>query len=93
MHCSINLVIVNVIVSSSSFQLQVPAAAAASEMADAERLRVVSLLPAATDIVQCLGLSHLLVGRSHEVSARRGLVRFSGKNSSVAPKEVLCYYS
>jgi ABC-type hemin transport system substrate-binding protein len=33
-------------------------------------LRVVSLLPSATDIVAALGLSHLLVGRSHEARAR-----------------------
>ena len=33
-------------------------------------LRVVSLLPSATDTAVALGLVHLLVGRSHEV--RRG---------------------
>ena len=32
-------------------------------------LRVVSLLPSATDVVVCLGLTHLLVGRSHECDA------------------------
>jgi len=37
----------------------------------AERpLRVVSLLPSATDTVVALGLAHLLVGRSHEARPR-----------------------
>ena len=37
----------------------------------AERpLRVVSLLPSATDTVVALGLAHLLVGRSHEARTR-----------------------
>jgi hypothetical protein len=36
-----------------------------------ERLRVVSLLPAATDIVHCLGLSRLLIGCSHEVRCKQ----------------------
>jgi ABC-type hemin transport system substrate-binding protein len=35
------------------------------------KLRVVSLLPSCTDIVQSLGLSSMLVGRSHEVRRRR----------------------
>ena len=35
-------------------------------MSDQEQLRVVSLLPSATDIVAIAGGAHLLVGRSHE---------------------------
>ena len=37
-------------------------------MAQPAQLRVVSLLPSATDIVISLDLQHLLVGRSHEAS-------------------------
>jgi iron complex transport system substrate-binding protein len=33
---------------------------------DMNKLRVVSLIPSATEIVDCLGLTHTLVGRSHE---------------------------
>lgn len=42
-----------------------PAAMAAAAAAP-PLLRVVSLLPSATDTVVALGLAHLLVGRSHE---------------------------
>ncbi|MEL6440011.1 MAG: cobalamin-binding protein [Cyanobacteria bacterium J06621_8] len=35
-------------------------------MSDTANLRIVSLLPSATEIVHCLGLGHALVGRSHE---------------------------
>lgn len=35
-------------------------------MSDTANLRIVSLLPSATEIVACLGLTEALVGRSHE---------------------------
>ena len=35
-------------------------------MSDTANLRIVSLLPSATEIVDCLGLTEALVGRSHE---------------------------
>jgi iron complex transport system substrate-binding protein len=35
-------------------------------MSDTTNLRIVSLLPSATEIVHCLGLTEFLVGRSHE---------------------------
>lgn len=41
-------------------------------MAETKQLRVLSLLPSATDTVVALKLEHLLVGRSHEVSGCGG---------------------
>ena len=35
-------------------------------MSDTANLRIVSLLPSATEIIDCLGLTEVLVGRSHE---------------------------
>ena len=35
-------------------------------MTDTANLRIVSLLPSATEIIDCLGLTSALVGRSHE---------------------------
>ncbi len=35
-------------------------------MSDQANLRIVSLLPSATEIIDCLGLTEVLVGRSHE---------------------------
>ena len=35
-------------------------------MSDTANLRIVSLLPSATEIIDCLGLTEALVGRSHE---------------------------
>lgn len=35
-------------------------------MSDTANLRIVSLLPSATEIIDCLGLTEFLVGRSHE---------------------------
>ena len=35
-------------------------------MSDTANLRIVSLLPSATEIIDCLGLTNALVGRSHE---------------------------
>lgn len=35
-------------------------------MTDIANLKIVSLLPSATEIIDCLGLTHALVGRSHE---------------------------
>ncbi|MDJ0902084.1 MAG: cobalamin-binding protein [Xenococcus sp. MO_188.B8] len=35
-------------------------------MTDSANLRIVSLLPSATEIINCLGLTNALVGRSHE---------------------------
>ena len=35
-------------------------------MSDQANLRIVSLLPSATEIIDCLGLTDVLVGRSHE---------------------------
>lgn len=35
-------------------------------MSDTTNLRIISLLPSATEIIDCLGLTHALVGRSHE---------------------------
>lgn len=35
-------------------------------MSDTANLRIVSLLPSATEIIDCLGLTSVLVGRSHE---------------------------
>ncbi len=35
-------------------------------MSDTTNLRIVSLLPSATEIIDCLGLTEALVGRSHE---------------------------
>jgi len=35
-------------------------------MTDSANLRIVSLLPSATEIIDCLGLTNALVGRSHE---------------------------
>lgn len=35
-------------------------------MRDPANLRIVSLLPSATEIIHCLGLGDALVGRSHE---------------------------
>lgn len=35
-------------------------------MSDTAKLRIVSLLPSATEIIDCLGLTEVLVGRSHE---------------------------
>ena len=35
-------------------------------MTDIANLKIVSLLPSATEIIDCLGLTDALVGRSHE---------------------------
>ncbi|MEL6495869.1 MAG: cobalamin-binding protein [Cyanobacteria bacterium J06623_7] len=35
-------------------------------MSDSTKLKIVSLLPSATEIIDCLGLTDFLVGRSHE---------------------------
>jgi iron complex transport system substrate-binding protein len=35
-------------------------------MSDTANLRIISLLPSATEIIDCLGLTEFLVGRSHE---------------------------
>ena len=35
-------------------------------MTNIQDLRIVSLLPSATEIIDCLGLTSALVGRSHE---------------------------
>lgn len=49
------------------------------------QLRVVSLLPSATDTVIALNLQHLLVGRSHEVGPGAGCNRRWGLPAVAVP--------